>query len=477
MSPLDLLELPEGADERAIKRAYAKQLRFTRPDDDPEGFQRLHAAYQAALECCRDTQSDETSTWHEPAPVASASIPSAPYAALGTPAAISNITSPIERPAPIRFDHDTFCKDAFALAATGDAAALQEWLAARQELWSFQLKTGTGDYLVGKLYREAPPMPVNCMEGLLGFFNLDQVLVLRDPLALLRLQRRMRLAWQLQFSDEASLGTRLAIRTPLERARAHWIVDQLKRPFRWPRALWLGTNFVNPELIAEFIKETSDQHPKDLPDTINRHQVDFWLAAADRRRVTPPRLILGGVRSAAMLLLSVLLAPLLSLLYTNSVSLHAMLVVVGLLMLPSALWAIWMAWSVLFFWYLKREEFASSRFSHSYLSARTWLVPALCAVGIALGTWTQGNWGLVVLFPSLWMATRCYWLHHSSRYAPLNSGYVRLMFLVLIPVVQGAINAGAGRDLVSLGLVVAAATMLAWAADQRTQYQRRAKVR
>ena len=47
---LRLLGLGPDADERAIKRAYAARLKTTRPDEDPEGFQRLNEAYQAALQ-------------------------------------------------------------------------------------------------------------------------------------------------------------------------------------------------------------------------------------------------------------------------------------------------------------------------------------------------------------------------------------------------------------------------------------------
>ncbi|EKU25950.1 J domain-containing protein [Xanthomonas graminis] len=49
------LQLPPDADETAIKRSYAKLLRQHRPDTDPDGFQQLHAAYQAALAWARAT--------------------------------------------------------------------------------------------------------------------------------------------------------------------------------------------------------------------------------------------------------------------------------------------------------------------------------------------------------------------------------------------------------------------------------------
>lgn len=44
-----LLQLPEGADERTLKRSYARLLKNCRPDDDAAGFQRLREAYEQAL--------------------------------------------------------------------------------------------------------------------------------------------------------------------------------------------------------------------------------------------------------------------------------------------------------------------------------------------------------------------------------------------------------------------------------------------
>ncbi|TFY91737.1 J domain-containing protein [Pseudomonas kairouanensis] len=64
-----VLQLPEDADERTIKRTYARLLKSCRPDDDAEGFQRLREAYEEALAYSRwraDWEEDETTTVQAP---------------------------------------------------------------------------------------------------------------------------------------------------------------------------------------------------------------------------------------------------------------------------------------------------------------------------------------------------------------------------------------------------------------------------
>ncbi|WP_260482634.1 J domain-containing protein [Sphingomicrobium flavum] len=49
-NPFEVLGLEEGADAKAIRRAYARKLREVHPEDDPEHFKQVRAAYEALTE-------------------------------------------------------------------------------------------------------------------------------------------------------------------------------------------------------------------------------------------------------------------------------------------------------------------------------------------------------------------------------------------------------------------------------------------
>lgn len=74
--PWSELGLPGPAGLPEIRSAYAQRLKTTHPEEDPEGFQRLHAAYQEAGRYARrnrsapaeDTQTPETSPSREAPP-------------------------------------------------------------------------------------------------------------------------------------------------------------------------------------------------------------------------------------------------------------------------------------------------------------------------------------------------------------------------------------------------------------------------
>ncbi|WP_458130553.1 J domain-containing protein [Pseudomonas sp. R3-41] len=63
-----VLGLPEDADKRSIKRQYASLLKQHRPDEDPEGFQRLREAYEQAL-AWADWQQEVAVDEEQPAPI------------------------------------------------------------------------------------------------------------------------------------------------------------------------------------------------------------------------------------------------------------------------------------------------------------------------------------------------------------------------------------------------------------------------
>ncbi|MDO7898348.1 J domain-containing protein [Pseudomonas citrulli] len=97
MSHWQLLSLTPDADERSIKRAYARLLKVHRPDENPHEFQRLREAYEASLAEARwRAQADEDIV--EP-PIAEPIAPAPEVMEIPAPAMA---LEPIEIPPAIR---------------------------------------------------------------------------------------------------------------------------------------------------------------------------------------------------------------------------------------------------------------------------------------------------------------------------------------------------------------------------------------
>lgn len=174
---MELLGLDAGADQRAIKRAYARQLRGARPEDDPVAFQRLHEAYQAAL-----------------AQLVGDAVP---------PAADIPVHASMDR-----VDHDAVAAQLLAVAGQGDAALLQQALQQQPELWSLNGKQRIGHAVLQRLVTHEPALPSTTFDTLSECFGWDDPVRGMDMHWLDAVARRCEQHWLLSPAGTQALAVR-----------------------------------------------------------------------------------------------------------------------------------------------------------------------------------------------------------------------------------------------------------------------------
>lgn len=319
------LGLQADTDERAIKRAYAAKLKTTRPEDDPEGFQRLHEAYQAALSWM---QSRETGTeidagidtFAEDAQPGAVALTfpqetlferlgtqsDAPYdvAAFAAEDALdaaadrygdgSAIASSDAMPpeAPAQFDPDALIDDCIASAMHAHDRELLEWLNAQPALWSLAHKTRIAPWLLQRLHERRPPIEAGRFDTLAEFFGLLDLHSGYDAYTIHRLRHRLQLAWEIETRQIRALAERTAQDGGSMAAnlrQAGRILGQLSRPLLWPQALWAGLMPGYPSAVRSFLRRLDFGNLDDLPTPIREDQIAFWDAAGDRSRFSTPR--------------------------------------------------------------------------------------------------------------------------------------------------------------------------------------------
>ncbi|MFL9863413.1 J domain-containing protein [Paraburkholderia fungorum] len=90
--PWDVLGIAANADERTVRRAYARLLKQQRPDEDAEAFQRLRYAYESALQMASRGAAGEIAAASVQEPAMSTHTP------IATPEPVSE---PVQLPVPV----------------------------------------------------------------------------------------------------------------------------------------------------------------------------------------------------------------------------------------------------------------------------------------------------------------------------------------------------------------------------------------
>ncbi|MDE1959735.1 MAG: J domain-containing protein [Xanthomonadaceae bacterium] len=420
------LGLAPGADEAAIKQAYARRLRDVRPDTDPVGFQRLNEAYRAALAQCRQRSgvaipsrgSAPGRMAGEPGP-----DPSPDESAPRAPADPTHATprapvpgAPPSPPAPLRIDFAAFVRDFCARARDNQAEDLKVWLQERPELWSLEAKPAVGRGLLQALARTPAPVPAEGFDQMAHFFGFDDALSGIDPQQLQRLRQRCMAEWLILAENLTELTRRLYGYPSRESIawtrRACALATQPLRQAGIARGALFPAGV---RALMRLLRTISPFSPDDLPATINKAQARFWFAAQDTRSFSKPRLQVLAWRGAAAWLIAPLFALLrllslwtagerANLMYTAWVSTAvALLAVVQVELIIGIVIGTRVGWP--------RFRSAVAR------SARTrrWLYGIAAAVGalaFPLARHAGASAGLLLAGPALYLALWAFLTHH-----------------------------------------------------------------
>lgn len=275
----ELLGLPPDADAASIKRAYARLLHTTRPDEDPDAFQRLHAAYKMALAHVTQTAPPAVSAppvvrqeeRHRP-DTAAPPIPSPPQSDAARTVAVPSVNLGALANDVIR-----------AAMEAQDGSALFHLLQQRPEFWSIQVKQQAAQLVLQRLFQQPQPISANGMDALLRFFDLDHVLSGINPVALQALRVRQRTLWELLPEHHHELARRTGL---MRNGRPDVLslrkdLAFLQRPFHWLRTTLAAMQSHRGRRLARLIQGLAHNgRIDDIPTSIDRRQAVFWSRAA-----------------------------------------------------------------------------------------------------------------------------------------------------------------------------------------------------
>lgn len=312
---LDWLELEPDADERAIKRAYAKRLRSTRPDEDPAGFQQLHEAYQAALDWAQyraqwdaEDNGDDADGAHALATADALPTVQEPLEPLHD--ASASLHLPQERPAvdmppadraplPVpALDVEQIARELVDKAAGTLPDVLSQWLQDHPSLWSLNEKPRIGEAVLHRLAWANSPVHENSFDALSACFGWNELGSSVDPLELDECRSRLQGLW-LYHHEEADDPTvfREPVRQYSEPTDDDPNLARLRRPWNRLRALLSASLPGRAHDMGEFIARL---RVKERNPPLQPRQIAFWQALCRSNEVNGPKMQLALFRSVVL---------------------------------------------------------------------------------------------------------------------------------------------------------------------------------
>ncbi|MES2670310.1 MAG: hypothetical protein V4673_07850 [Pseudomonadota bacterium] len=499
------LGLPGDADARAVKRAYATKLKTTRPEDDPEGFQRLHEAYQAALDWMQSRETDidididaDIDTFAEDAQSGAVTLTlsqdmlferlgaqsDAPFGMpalavedafdeaedrYGDRSAIAS-SDAIPSEASARFDPGALIDDCIASAMHAHDSELLNWLNAQPALWSLAHKTRIAPWLLQRLHERRPPIEARRFDTLAEFFGLLDLHSGYDAYTIHRLRHRLQLAWEIETRQTRALAERTAQDGGSMAAnlrQAGRILGQLSRPLHWPQALWAGLMPGYPSAVRSFLRRLDYGNLDDLPAAIREEQIAFWNAAGDRSRFSIPRWAVSVARLFAYTLAIALVFALFTTTTSSGSPLRAtpiVDVIGGSFATMLAGWLSYLAYDAFMRWQALPES-ATSR--SPWLRAAS--IPILGVGALAAAKWLDLDEGGSILC-SLAVFLLALQRYRRRNDLPLNTA-LKFRIWYVIPFFFGVVVlvwiSESNSFLLSLGITGVALAL--WALDMRKQ--------
>lgn len=343
---LEALELESEADERAIKRAYAKLLRDNRPDENPEGFQRLHEAYQTALQWQRyrqetaeeqeNNQSSDDMSWSLRSPsesgadIASSVLLTSQVEAFSVPHQDAAAPSPIGQ----FISPESPQSDALQLSDTAQLAmqsppididglverivnaarslapdAFNDWLSACPELWSIATKSDAGAGLLARFWSGSDAINGANFDLLANAFGWDEIGTHVDPDSLRVMATSMHQRWIWQAGNEAALAWQLQTDedAPATLPEATLCRTLLSRPWRHMQALLSAVNPSRLHMMRSALRHVGGENAQLPSPPLCERQIRFWRDVTAENRLTRDRVLLGLVRGSALAMLWLML--------------------------------------------------------------------------------------------------------------------------------------------------------------------------